>query len=226
MKRKKMLVSLLVGFIVLLALLLLFSRTLFVWSLPKVTLAFSREGTFTHSLEGKSTIDIAPDDSAFPYTASFTFPKDTDYLFIGDTVDVTIPAIRYGTFGGEIIAIQYNAGDVLVRVGFSPLAQGKTIRLNGNENIEIAIEKTSLPFECIVPKSSVLLDGAGQPYLLYVQETQGAFGRIYVLGSMYVSIWAESSGEIALREATPIEHPIVVSSDREVHAGDQIRIFP
>lgn len=225
MKRQKMYVHLLLAFIALLAALYVFSRTLYVWSLPKVTLTFSREGVFEYRLSGKSTAENLTKESVYPCTAAFEFAGNIDYLYAGDPVSLRLPSIRFAEFGGEISDIHRNGDATLIAVDFSPVALGKPLSLKGGEDIEITIEKSSRPFACIVPAASVMKDGRGS-YVLCVNQSEGAFGRIYTLSRLPVDIWAEKSDEMAIRRSDEIELPIVVSSDQAVRPGDQIRIFP
>jgi hypothetical protein len=227
MKSRRIYLILGILFVVLVAGCTIYSRTVYQYSLPRVELGVSRNGTFSYAREEKTTVDVgnaAPE--GYAYGVTVTMPLETlntknFYMYEGDKVEVEFPSMSRSRLEGTVTSIHYEEEAVIMQVGFNTereLAQG--------DDAVVSINKETAPMACIVPSTALQEDIDGKSYVFLVKEEDGPWGEDYVLKKEYVDVWASTATEVSFEKLENFTLPVVINSDQLLSEGMKVRFYP
>jgi hypothetical protein len=235
MKNKKVIIRCLIGFLAFAAVITYVSRTVYVWSLPRVALAFAEPGVFTRAYEMWGVVTLTDEYPGYEAVADLLVPASDlppihdAFVSAGRTLFLEIMTIQYAQFNGTVLSVRIDGEGAHIRAGFNiePLDErAGEMEIRGGEDIWGKMFGVSYAYDCVVPSSAVRQDREGA-YVLTVREERGVMGREFAAARYDVFIIDELFGRTAVSTVSgDIEEPVVISADVAVSAGDRVRFYP
>lgn len=233
-KKRRLIIRCLIGFVIFIIGITYISRMIYVWRLPRVVLGFSEPGTFVRSYNAWGTVALSKEYTDYDGATEFIISAEElpslnqEFIYVGEKVFLDIKSVKYARFYGTVLSVDINEEGARITVGYNFIPDGNApvgaeLDIEGGENIVALFERKHYPYVSIVPASAVQQHGQGY-YVLTVHEEKGPMGREFVAKSQDVYIEDELDGKIALTD--PIEHPIIIYTDRFVADGDRVRFYP
>lgn len=148
---------------------------------------------------------------------NFIVSEDQKLLAIGDSVSLSIPALKQNQLPGSITSIKNNETGLVVEAHF------ECPEMTGDEKVDIEVRKQAEEQHLIIPYSAINKEKTGY-FVFVVDPIEDAMGSGYKVRKYRVGLGGHNLDSVEIIDGITQSVCVVISSENVIQAGMQVKV--